>query len=93
MAVKYKWLVKCYWKVENVVEVQRRWRVQFGTPLPTRATITRIPDKVEVDGKVQDVLKVGAEEREVRPITTVLMQSCRFFHDTQRSQVFESMLS
>ena len=27
-----KWLLKCYWKVENLVEVQRRWKVEFGTP-------------------------------------------------------------
>ena len=46
-----------YWKVENVVEVQRRWRVEFGTPPPTRVTISRIRDKYEVDGMVQDVLK------------------------------------
>ena len=60
MAVKLsfderKWLLK-YWKFENV-EVQRRWRVEFGTPPPTRVTITRIRDKFEVNGTVQDVLK------------------------------------
>ena len=60
MAVKLsflepKWLLKAYWKVENVVDVQRRWRVEFGTPPPTTITITRI--RVEVDGTVQDVLK------------------------------------
>ena len=43
--------------MENVVGVQRRWRVEFGTPPPTRVTITRIRDKFEVDGTVQDVLK------------------------------------
>ena len=53
MAVKLslderKWLLKCYWKVENVVEVQRRWRVEFGTSSPTRVAITRIRDKFEV---------------------------------------------
>ena len=62
MAVKLslderKWLLKCYWKVENVVEVQRRWRVEFGTPPPPRVTITRIQGKFEFDGTVQDVLK------------------------------------
>ena len=46
------WLLKCYWKVENVVEVQRRWRVDFGTPPLMRVTITRIRDKFEVDGTV-----------------------------------------
>ena len=62
MAVKLsfderKWLLKCYWKVENVVEVQLCWRVEFGTPPPTRVTITRIRDKFEVDGTVQVKLK------------------------------------
>ena len=51
-----KWLLKCYLKVENV-EVQRRWRLESSTPPPTRVTITRIRDKFEVDGTVQDVLK------------------------------------
>ena len=51
-----KWLLKCYWKLENVYEVQRRWRVQFGTPL-TRVTVTRIREKFEFDETVQDVLK------------------------------------
>ena len=52
-----KWLLTCYWKVENVVEVQGRWRIEFGTPPPTRVTITRIRDKFEVDGPLQVVLK------------------------------------
>ncbi|KAJ4440381.1 hypothetical protein ANN_08522 [Periplaneta americana] len=52
-----KWTLKCYWKVENVVEVQRRWRVEFGTQLPTRLPTSRIRDKFEVDRTVQDVLK------------------------------------
>ena len=59
MAVKLlfderKWLLKCYWKVQNIVEDQRRCRVEFGTPPPT---ITRIRDTFEADGTVQDVLK------------------------------------
>ena len=62
MAVKLsfderKWLLKCYWKVENVIEVQRRWRIEFGTPPPTRVTITRIRDKFEVVGTVQDMFE------------------------------------
>ena len=60
MAVKLSfnernWLLKCYWEVKNVIEVQRRWRVEFGTPPPTR--VTRIRDKFEVDARVKDVLK------------------------------------
>ncbi|KAJ4437684.1 hypothetical protein ANN_17829 [Periplaneta americana] len=38
-------------------KVQRRWRVEFGTQLPTRLTITKIQEKFEVDGTVQDVLE------------------------------------
>ena len=51
-----KWLLKCYWKEENA-EAQRRWRVETGTSPPTTLTITRIRDKFEVAGTVQDVLK------------------------------------
>ena len=67
MAVKLsfderKWLLECYWKLEKVVEVLRRWRVKLGTPPPPppppiRVTITGIRHKFEVDGTVQDVLK------------------------------------
>ena len=81
---EHKWLLKCYWNVKNVVEVQRRWRVEFGKTPPTRITI-RTRDKFEVDGTVQDVLKVGAVERDVPVIMRVLMQLCRFLHDLQRS--------
>ncbi|KAJ4439897.1 hypothetical protein ANN_08026 [Periplaneta americana] len=58
-----KWILKCYWKVENVVEVQRRWKVEFGTQQTTRLTITSIRDKFEVDGTVQDVLKRRCERK------------------------------
>ena len=51
-----KWLLKCYWKVENAIQVRRRWRVEFGTPPSRRVTITIIQDKFEVDGMLQDVL-------------------------------------
>ena len=45
-------------EMENDVEVQGRWRVEFGRPPPTMVTITSIRDKFEVDGTVQDVSKV-----------------------------------
>ena len=41
----------------GVVEFQRRWKVEFGTPPPTRVTITGIRDNFEVNGTVEDVLK------------------------------------
>jgi hypothetical protein len=45
-----KWLVKCYWKVENVVEVHQCSRVELDSPPPTRVIITRTRDKFEVVG-------------------------------------------
>ena len=82
---EHKWLLKCYWKVENVVEVQRRWRVEFGTPLPTRVTITRIRDKFEVDGTVQDVLK-GRCGRKISSTDNESADAImQVLHDPQRS--------
>ena len=45
------------------------WRVEFCTPPPTRVTITRIRDKFEVDGIVEDVLK-GSCGRKRSPLAT-----------------------
>jgi hypothetical protein len=47
-----KWIIKCYWKMENVTKVQRHWRNKFGTPPPTRDMVTKICDKSEADGTV-----------------------------------------
>jgi hypothetical protein len=33
-----KWILKYYWKTENVTEAQRRWTNEFGTPPPTWVT-------------------------------------------------------
>jgi hypothetical protein len=38
-------------------EVQRRWKNKFGTPSPIRATVTKIRDKFELDGTVQNMKK------------------------------------
>ena len=43
--------------MDNVVEIQRRWRVEFCTPPPTMVSVTKIRDKFQVDGTVQDVLE------------------------------------
>ena len=47
----------------EVVEDQRRWSVKYGIPQPTRAAITRIRDKFQVDETVQDVMKVRKKEK------------------------------
>ena len=61
-----KFILKCYWKYENAVEVQRQFRREFNKEPPTRITITRIRDKFEADGTVQDVHK----KRSGRPRTS-----------------------
>ena len=82
------WLLNCCWNVENVFEVQRHWRVEFGTPppppLPTpRISMTRIRDKFEVDGAVQDVLKgrCGRRSSTDNENADAVMQV--FLHDPQ----------
>jgi len=65
-----KWILKCYWKMESVVEVQRRWTNEFGTPPPTRVTITRSRDKFETYGTVQNTMKGSSTNNEI--VATVL---------------------
>jgi hypothetical protein len=52
-----KWLLKCYWKTENVTEVQRSWRSKFGKPPPPPVKVGNIRDKFQVSGPVQIVNK------------------------------------
>ena len=61
-----KFILKCYWKYENAVEVQRRSRRKVQTDPPIRLTIRRIRDKFEADGNVQNVHK----QRSGRPRTS-----------------------
>ena len=85
--VERKWLLKCNWKVENVIEVQRRWRVEFDTLPPTRVTIPRIRDKFEVDGTVQDVLKIRCGRKRSSTYNESADAVVRIFlHDPQCSR-------
>jgi hypothetical protein len=44
-------------EMENVKEVQRLSRNEFGTPPPTCVTTARLRDEFEADGTVQNVNK------------------------------------
>ena len=48
------WLLKCYWKVENVKFSDGGLNLVHHHQI---VTITRIRDKFEVNGTAQDVLK------------------------------------
>jgi len=64
-----KAVLKWYFKFENINEVQRQWRNEFGTQPPTCLTIARIWDKFEIDDTVGDVHK----ERSGRPQTATTL--------------------
>ena len=75
-------LKKWYFKFENISEVQRQWRNEFGTQPPTHLTIARIREKFEIDGTVGDVHK----ERSGRPRTaTILATSAAVLQQFTRS--------
>ena len=52
-----KAVLKWYFKFENISEVQRQWRNEFGTQPPIRLTTVHIQDKFEINGTVGDVHK------------------------------------
>jgi hypothetical protein len=60
-----KIILKCYWKFENVCEVQGQWWREFATEPPTQQL--HIHDRFEADGTVHDVHK----PRSGRPCTAM----------------------
>ena len=75
-------VLKWYFKFENISEVQRQWRNEFGTQPPIRLTIARIRNKFEIDGTVGDVHK----ERSGQPRTaTTLATSAAVLQQFTRS--------
>ena len=79
--------VSGYWSVTEKWRTLLKFNDVGGWILYTttnKGKNNKIRGKFEVDGKVKDVLKVGAEEKEVPLTTRVLMQSCRFLHDPQK---------
>jgi hypothetical protein len=43
-----KWNLKGYCKTENVTEVQKYWKNEFGTPPSTWVTVTKVRAKCEL---------------------------------------------
>jgi hypothetical protein len=50
-----KTILKWNLKLEKFVEMQRQWRREYATELPTRLTSARICDKFETHGTLCDV--------------------------------------
>jgi hypothetical protein len=48
---QHTWIRNCYWIIENVTEVQKHERNEFGTPPPTRVMVTKIHNKLQVSWK------------------------------------------
>jgi hypothetical protein len=61
-------------EMENVNEVQRRWRNEFGTPPPPCVIIARLRDKFETDVTVQNVNKGRSEDLAFQLTLEVLRQ-------------------
>ena len=55
-----KFILKCYWKHENIMEVQRQFNRQFQKTPPTRRTIARIKEKFEVHGTLHNCWTLSA---------------------------------
>ena len=50
-----KLILKLYFKYESISEVRRQWSLQFQSDPRSRLTISRLRDKFEENGTVQDV--------------------------------------
>ncbi|PSN38338.1 hypothetical protein C0J52_12684 [Blattella germanica] len=57
-----KCILKLFIKFYNAVEVQRQWRLEFETELPTRLTIKRIIDKFEMHETICDIHKGSSDD-------------------------------
>lgn len=55
-----KFILKCYWRYGNAVEIQNWYWKEFHSDPPTWFTISQIRDMFEADGTVHDVDKNGS---------------------------------
>jgi hypothetical protein len=68
---------------ENVNEVQRRWRNEFGTEPATCITFAWLCDKSGADGAMQNTDKKHSEDLAVQLTTKVLRRYYRSSHSRQ----------
>jgi transposase len=54
-----KWILKQYWKIENVEKVRQKWAKEFDTSPRSRLTIYRISDKFDETGSICNAPKSG----------------------------------
>ena len=64
-----KWILKQYWKTENVEKFRQKWAEEFDTPAPSRQTIYRIRDKFDETGSICSAQKSG------RPVSVTTQEN------------------
>ena len=64
-----KWILKKYWKTENVEKIRQKWAENFDTPPPSRQTIYRIRDKFDETGSICNAPKSG------RPVSVTTQEN------------------
>lgn len=76
-----KFLLKCYWKFENVAELQRNFKRKFENRYPIRLTISRI-GAFDAVGAIQNVLKLFLEDRNHKQVVSRCFRqlSCKVGH-------------
>ena len=78
-----KFIVKRYWKNENVADVIRNWQETYQSPPPTRLTVYQIRDKFNDTGSVLDAPKSGrpktacSEENKNLVAASVVKSPCK----------------
>jgi hypothetical protein len=66
-------------------EVQRRWKNEFGTPSPTRTTVTKIRDKFELMERCKTRRRADLEDPTVQCVIKVFGQCYGPTHNLQGS--------
>ena len=82
-----KFILKCYWKYDNIVNVQRWFRIQLKTDPVTRFIIEWIKDKFEAGEAFHNV----HEQRRMRTSMNVIME--KRIYETKSKFKFTSLVN